>query len=267
MAAVHRLTRRTFLSELGHGVIAIAVLGPVAAACSTSGGATSTTNGATTTAGGATSTTGAGATTTSAPPGDDPSLVLQRVNLGFVSAYVLARGTAAAIVDTGVEGSEGEIELGLAAIGLGWDQVGHVILTHLHPDHIGSATAVMDAAAQAIGYAGAADIPSITSPRPLTAVGDGDTVFDLDVIETPGHTPGHISILDPAASILIAGDALNGADDGVAGPNPQFSSDHAQAIESAKKLASLVYDTAVFGHGEPVTGGASDVVAAMAANL
>jgi glyoxylase-like metal-dependent hydrolase (beta-lactamase superfamily II) len=264
MAAVHRLTRRTFLSELGHGVIAIAVLGPVAAACSTSGGATSTTNGATTTAGGATSTTGAGATTTSAPPGDDPSLVLQRVNLGFVSAYVLARGTAAAIVDTGVEGSEGEIELGLAAIGLGWDQVGHVILTHLHPDHIGSAAAVMTAAADATGYAGAADIPAISVPRPLTAVGDGDRVFDLRIVPTPGHTPGHISVLDDVGGILVAGDALNTAGGRATGPNPQFTPDMEAAMASVAKLAGFGFETLLVGHGDPVTSGASGQVAELA---
>ena len=90
-----------------------------------------------------------------------------RVDLGFVSAYVLARGGEAAVVDTGVPGNEGAILEALEAAGLGWSDVGHVILTHRHQDHVGSAPAVLDAAPGAAAYAGAADIPAIDVPRAL----------------------------------------------------------------------------------------------------
>ena len=43
-----------------------------------------------------------------------------RVNLGFVSAYILVRGGEAAIVDTGVAGSARAIEAALGAVGLDW---------------------------------------------------------------------------------------------------------------------------------------------------
>jgi glyoxylase-like metal-dependent hydrolase (beta-lactamase superfamily II) len=191
----------------------------------------------------------------------------ERVNLGFVSAYVLARGGEATIVDTGVSGSEGDIETSLGALGLGWDDVGHVIITHLHPDHQGSLPAVMNLAPGATGYAGAGDIPRITAPRELVAVGDGDSVFDLDIIATPGHTPGHISVLDQQGGILVAGDALNGSDGRVIGANPDFTSDIVAADESVAKLALFTYGTALFGHGEPVVGDASGQVAALAASI
>ena len=74
-------------------------------------------------------------------------MTYSRVSLDFVSAYILVRSGEAAIVDTGVAGSESAIEGGLAALDLGWDAVDHVILTHLHDDHIGSIAAVMDLAA------------------------------------------------------------------------------------------------------------------------
>jgi glyoxylase-like metal-dependent hydrolase (beta-lactamase superfamily II) len=191
----------------------------------------------------------------------------ERVNLGFVSAYVLARRGEAAVVDTGVSGSEGDIEASLAQIGLGWESVGHVIVTHLHQDHQGSLPAVMNTAAAATAYAGAADIPEISSPRPITAVGDGDTVFDLEIIDTPGHTPGHISVLDRVGGLLVAGDALNGADGGVIGANPEFTQDIPMADDSVRKLATFTYDTVVFGHGEPVVGLASQQVAELAASI
>ena len=75
----------------------------------------------------------------------------------FVSAYVLARGGEAAVVDTGTAGSEGDIAAALERIGLGWDAVGHVIVTHLHGDHAGGLAAVLGAAPDATGYAGQED--------------------------------------------------------------------------------------------------------------
>ncbi len=189
------------------------------------------------------------------------------MSFGFVSAYLLVKDGVAVLVDTGVSGGAGEIERSLSELGLGWGSVGHVILTHLHPDHVGGLGDVMSNASEAIGYAGAKDITGITSPRPLTAVGDGDVVFGLDIIETPGHTPGHVSVLDPIGSVLIAGDAINGEGGGVVGPNPQFSQDMGIANASVVKVAGLTFNTAVFGHGEPVAEGASSLVVDLAAGL
>jgi len=230
------VSRRTFLVRAGTGTIALAVVG--IAGC-----------------------------TPAAPASAAPAargVAWHRVNLGFVSAYVLVRSGEAAVVDTGVAGSEADIEAALVAAGLGWDSVGHVILTHLHSDHIGSAAAVITAAADATGYAGAADIPAISVPRPLTAVGDGDRVFDLRIVATPGHTPGHISVLDDVGGILVAGDALNTAGGLASGPNPQFTPDMDTAMASVAKLAGFGFETLLVGHGDPVTSGASAQVAELA---
>jgi glyoxylase-like metal-dependent hydrolase (beta-lactamase superfamily II) len=263
-------TRRLFLSDLGKGVAAAFVL----AACAADPGASSATSGPTappstgaeppggTTAGSTGTTTGAAGTTTATPEGE---LAWARANLGFVSAYVLVRSGEAAVVDTGVSGSADAIEAVLTELGLEWADAGHVILTHEHRDHVGSLQAVLDRATGATGYAAEPDIRNITTPRPLTPVADGDLVFGLQVVATPGHTAGHISILDPGR-LLVAGDAINGFD-GVSGPNPAFTSDMPAAIESARRLGGLAYTTAVFGHGEPLTSEADVRVAAMAAAL
>ena len=75
-----------------------------------------------------------------------PGSSWERVNLGFVSAYVFVRGGQAAVVDAGTEGSQDDIEAVLTGLGLGWGDVGDVFLTHSHPDNIGSAEAVAAAA-------------------------------------------------------------------------------------------------------------------------
>jgi glyoxylase-like metal-dependent hydrolase (beta-lactamase superfamily II) len=259
------LTRRTLLWDLGAAVGVLAL-----AAC----------------------TTGEGATTAAAANGDPPrtsdpdedgpstetagtptrsetqgsGLRWERVVGGVSAAYVLVRRGEATIVDTGQAGTELGIQDGLAALGLGWEAVSTVLLTHKHPDHVGSLGEVAARAAAARLLAGRGDIDAFPAPRPVEPVGNGDTVMDLQVVETPGHTPGHVSVFDPTARVLVAGDALNGTnDDGVAGPNPDFSEDMATAWTSAGALAHLRPDVILFGHGPPATRDAADALDAVVA--
>ena len=248
MAGIYRVDRRTLLADLGRGALAVAVLGWTA--CSDGDGPSAASS--------STSTTGR--------PAAGDALVDRRVSLGFVSAYVLARGKEAAIVDTGVAGSAAAIEDGLRAAGLAWDDVQHVILTHKHPDHAGSIGPVLDAAAGARGYAGAADIPSISAPRDLVAVDDGQEVFGLRVVTTPGHTAGHIAVFDPDTGLLVAGDAL-GNTEGLAGSDPQFTADPAAADASVRKLARLDVQRILFGHGDPLESDAASALRDLAASL
>lgn len=260
------MDRRVFIKDLGKLGVAMVVV----SACGTDRiGSSASTVAATTgssVAGGPSSTAAAPttlpATTIGAPP--TGLTTWERVRLGSVSAYVLARGGEATIVDTGVSGSAPAIGDSLGQVGLGWADVSHVVATHLHPDHIGSWADVMVAASGAAGYAGHADLPAISSPRPLTGLGDGDIVFELRVIATPGHTPGHISLLDESAGILVAGDSLNGTDGtGLTGANPQYTPDMATANESIAKMAGFDYSVVLVGHGDPVVENGSSLVGAL----
>jgi glyoxylase-like metal-dependent hydrolase (beta-lactamase superfamily II) len=280
MHATPVIARRTFVADLGKGAFAIAVLGLAgcAPAATGSAGPSASARASTSAAagggggdgygGGHGDASGSAAPTSaggsSAPPAGG-SLAWSRVNLGFVSAYVLVRGGEAAIVDTGTAGSEGAIGEALGAVGLDWGAVGHVVLTHHHGDHAGSAAAVLGLAPDAAGYAGAEDIPAITVPRTLEAVGDGDRVFGLEVVTAPGHTAGSICVLDPEASVLVAGDALRVEGGAPALPGAQFTDDMDQALVSVAKLGALTFETLLVGHGEPLEGGASAAVAKLAA--
>ena len=182
-----------------------------------------------------------------------------------MSAYLLVRDGEVAVVDTGVGGSEGAIEEALAAAGMGWDAVGHGIVTHRHGDHAGSIEAVLERAASATGYAGAADLPAIQSSRTLTAVDDGDDVFGLRIVGTPGHTPGHISVHDAAGGIFVAGDALGTNAGAVTPPGAQFTEDMALARTTITKIGALTFETLLVGHGDPIESRASQLVAELAA--
>lgn len=262
------IERRLFLKDLGKFGIAMVVVsacgsGPTSDPASTT--SASAPGGSTTTQPGLEPfSTPASSTAPSLGNGFGASTVWERVNLGSVSAYVLARGGEAAVIDTGTAGSAPAIATSLGQIGLGWADVSHVVATHLHPDHVGSWAAVMEGAASASGYAGQADLPSIRSPRSLIGLSDGDSVFDLRVIATPGHTPGHISLLDELAGILVAGDSLNGTDGtGLTGANPQYTPDMETANDSIAKMAGFDFSVVLVGHGEPVAENGSALVRAL----
>jgi glyoxylase-like metal-dependent hydrolase (beta-lactamase superfamily II) len=190
----------------------------------------------------------------------------QRIDLGFVSDYLLIANTQVVVVDSGVEGSETDIEEALTDLGMGWYAVEHIIFTHNHPDHIGSAAAILEAT-DAEAHAGEGDHVSIVGPRPVSPVTDGQDIFGLQVITTPGHTPGHISVLDPVGGVLVVGDALVGRGDGggVAGPDAAYTQDMATAEASVRKLAGFDFDIVLFGHGEPVEQDAARLVGELAA--
>jgi len=247
-------SRRQVIVGLGRGGLAVAVLG--AAGCSDGRSGTSTpstpaTGPGTPATGTGTPATGTGTPATGTGTPATGALAWERVDLGFVSAYVLVRGREAAVVDTGVGGSADEIGRVLDAAGPGWAGVRHVVLTHHHGDHAGSIGDVLTRAPDATGYIGEADRPRVTSPRPLRPVADGTQVFGLQVVATPGHTDGHVSVFDPDSGVLVTGDALTN-DGGLSGSNPQFTADSRAAAESVRKLAALPVRTLLFGHGEPL---------------
>jgi glyoxylase-like metal-dependent hydrolase (beta-lactamase superfamily II) len=249
-----RVGRRWLLVQTGRGAVGIAVMG--VAAC---GGDSSSSS-----------------EDSAEPPEDETTptesgtnaasgqMAWERVNLDFVSAYVLVRGNEAAVVDTGVGGSTDAIGEVLDQAGPGWSGVRHVVLTHKHPDHAGSISDVLAEASSATGHIGKADLTEVDAQ--LSTLADGDDVFGLQVVATPGHTPGHISIFDEDTGVLVAGDALNN-NEGLAGSSPEFTEDPDAAVASVLKMAGLAPSTILVGHGDPITDGAAEALQQLASSL
>lgn len=242
------LTRRKLLVAAGSGVLGVALVNTLSACSSDS------------------SEPPAGAQTNSTRPEADLG-GWKRVDMSFVSAYLLVRGSEAAVVDLGLAGSSDQIAEGLKAAGSGWDKVKHVVITHLHPDHAGGLQGLA-ADAKPTFYAGEGDAASIISDREITPVKDGTDIFGLRVVNTPGHTLGHISIFDTSLGVLVAGDALRTNEGGgLKGSDPQNTTDLAQAAESVRKLAGLDVKAILPGHGAPLTVGAADELRKLAATV
>jgi hydroxyacylglutathione hydrolase len=90
----------------------------------------------------------------------------------------------------------------------GW-RLTHILTTHHHGDHTaGNLALKADTKCTIIGPRGeAAKVPGIDKQ-----VGEGDTFkfgsFEVRVLDTPGHTAGHITYLIPSAGVAFVGDTL-----------------------------------------------------------
>lgn len=84
------------------------------------------------------------------------------------------------------------------------------------------------------------------------ALNDGDK-FDccggIEIVETPGHMPGHISIYIKDSKTLIAGDALVCLDGELSIANPQYTLDLEEAKNSINKLLNYDIDKIICYHG------------------
>jgi|GEM_PF-2502513 len=189
-----------------------------------------------------------------------------RVHGGFVSAFIVTRGARACVIDSLTPGNADAIEQVLRGVGLDWSVVTDLILTHHHTDHSGSAAAVMERASGAQVWTGEADIPRIQTPRPISVAHDGMEIRGLQVIATPGHTEGHISLLDPATGALFTGDAAFNLD-GISTASARNSSDVQQAIASFKRLSEIAFECVWFAHGEPLESGGQAAFQQVAATL
>ncbi len=123
---------------------------------------------------------------------------------------------------------------------LGW-KLDLILNTHWHPDHAGGDAEIKAATGATI--VGPAEVERLT---PLDRkVVDGDEVMlgqtRFQVIDTGGHTLGHVSYFAPADRVAFVGDTLF-----TLGCGRMFEGDAAQMWASLQRLAALPDDTAVY---------------------
>ena len=196
------------------------------------------------------------------------------------------------LVDCGLKRAPARIVAGLEAIGKAPGDVARIVLTHAHIDHAGGLAEVRrrtDAAVEVheadAGYVrdGVSAPPdtSLTMGR-LMARGpdqrfapvevgrelrDGDVLAvagTLRVVHTPGHTPGHVSLLHEPSGVLITGDSLFNIR-GVRWSYGPACTDARQARRTAQRLVDLPYSIAAFTHGAEIRAGARDAISAFLA--
>lgn len=181
------------------------------------------------------------------------------------------------LVDTGVPGKLDRVESNLSDAGFGLDDVWGVVLTHQDPDHAGGLAAIAERVDPVVFAHPTCARVVDGRERPVklededaerypaspvhVEVTDGSRIHTLagpmEVVETPGHAPGHVSLYFPEASFLVSGDALHAPEGELDGP--RFPMDEAQAVESMRRLADLDFDATLTQHGGPVEAGSDRV--------
>lgn len=199
--------------------------------------------------------------------------------MGIVNVFLVEEDDGLTVVDTALPGSQKSIVRGAGVIG---KPIKRVLLTHAHDDHVGSLDKLIELIDDEVEVLASArdarlmagdltldeDEPSDklrgglkgTDTTPTRTIADGDTVGSLRVIETPGHTPGHLSLIDERDGTLYCGDVFStlGGMATTAMVNPLFplpamATWHRQGvIESANKLIELGPERLAPGHGRVV---------------
>jgi glyoxylase-like metal-dependent hydrolase (beta-lactamase superfamily II) len=192
-----------------------------------------------------------------------------------VSCYLVRERDGFTLIDTGLPNSARELMAIAAAQGA---PIVRIALTHAHMDHVGSFDALHDALPGAETLASARDARFLagdrsldpgepqdklrggyvtSTTRPTRLLQPGDRVGSLEVIATPGHTPGHIAFFDTRDRTLIAGDAMM-TQGGIAVsgqlrlrfPISPFVTWHRPlALASARTLRALEPSRLAVGHG------------------
>lgn len=219
----------------------------------------------------------------------DPNQVvpdLYQLPVGGASAF-LAVGERVTVIDAGRNGSGSRIIQCLGWLGRSAKEIDYIVSTHYHLDHIGGVAHLQErSGAQVVAHQ--SEVPFLERDRPLPSpfqsrflsflmapslrlsrpphfwvdlsLGDSDRLDILgcmEVIHTPGHTPGSISLYFRQAGTLIVGDGLEFRGGKLGLPSRIFTSDMAQAEESIRRLARLDFDTLCFSHYPPLKKGAS----------
>ena len=198
------------------------------------------------------------------------------------NVYLLVEDDGLTLVDAALPGCAGRILRYVEQLGRRPSEIRYILLTHAHPDHTGSISALLKRCdARVLAHAGdvrvgrdgrrrlhyPGQVLSLPGPFPFVGrkyahelVEDGSQLpllGGLRVLHTPGHTPGSISLYLEKLGVLLSGDIFISDGRRFTRPVPFPGTDWRAYRVSAERLAELDFQVACVGHGMPIASGAA----------
>ena len=179
--------------------------------------------------------------------------ILVRNNLGLIlqassTVTLVSHDNLNIVIDTGIVGEANKIRDGLSNFGLSTGDIDLIINTHLHGDHIGNNALFINA--EFIAHKN--ELPAKLKNVKIIS---GEYVINKNIklIETPGHTPGCISVVvdhpEENRIYVMAGDALPIKDNYVQWVPPGINYNPKIALASMQKIVDLA-DFIIPGHDD-----------------
>jgi glyoxylase-like metal-dependent hydrolase (beta-lactamase superfamily II) len=215
----------------------------------------------------------------------DPTPGVHPIRLGRVMAHLVLEPELS-LIDCGYRGSAPRIAVSVAEQGRSMSDLARVVCTHGHPDHAGSARELAvagvpilihpaDATSLRTSWRDAVRRPSrgrifaAMTPEPpdVVPIQDGQVLpmlGGLEVIHTPGHTPGSVCFYGARDRVLFVGDTLQRRWGRVSYASRLYSDDAAAARKAVKRLAVLDVETIVFSHYPALRREAAETLARLA---
>ncbi len=190
------------------------------------------------------------------------------------------------IIDSGMPGNANKILSQISELDISFDKIKHIILTHADIDHMGSVADLKNATralvaihekevsyllgekkrklkgmiGAMIGFIFGILLKFIKTQNiaPDIILKEGDFIGGLEVIYSPGHTEGSISLYN-AETVLFSGDAIiTDKHSNIKGFKNRSASDTLEAAKTIDKIKHLKFEVLLPGHGTPVLKNASD---------
>ena len=212
---------------------------------------------------------------------------------GHVHAFLLDDGNGLTLIDTMYDDDARHVLAELSSIGKTPADIKRIILTHAHKSHVGGVAALKKASGASVyshawetdiiaGRREATRVSAFPPKRPFsvyklqlglalglgkhkpcevdTRLKAGDRVGPLEVVETPGHTPGSLSFWWPERKALFAGDVIATWPTFEAGW-PGLTLDNDRNLKSVHQLTDFgSAEVLCVGHGEPIAQGAASQI-------
>ena len=194
------------------------------------------------------------------------AFIWQSMTTNNCNAYLID-GPKRVLIDPGHRALFDHVQMGLKQLQLTIDDIHLIICTHAHPDHLEAVPLFRDKPAlftlheeewrwaATIGkQMSAAFGIDIDDFRPDFFLQEGNLSLDgieLDIIHTPGHSPGSVTLYWPLQKALFTGDLI--FKEGV-GRTDLPGGDGAKLKESIKGLMDLDVEWLLPGHGDIISG-------------